>query len=236
MAIRSATATKTNHASPAAYVCRARKLEQRGGRCTAPITLVRDVDARVWSIVSRALVSPELAAAVTKRFAARAADQRDWSADVVRYEAKLAQLEKASAAIAKRFRNGLLSEAAFDIELEAAGRERRSIAAQLDAARDAASAHHVPQEGPEQWLHALRRLGLSATPEARQRVVRALVPRGAATFAGDDVELVLEIDEPAPTRTPIALVTSAGYRMSYGTMGTGPVRLRLVAQAVRLAG
>ncbi len=226
IAIRSATLQRNRgHLVPAAYVCRARKYEQRGGRCTAPILPVAEIDARAWAIVERALTSDTLVEMVRRRMASRAANRRDWQADVRRYEIKVEQVERATAAIAARFRRGLLSETAFDLELAAAARERRVIAAQLDAARDGAKGQGEPQESAETWVETLRVLAASVTPGARQRVVRVLVPKGAALFVERDVELTLEIDEPGTSAPAISLVRSPGYRTQHGAI----LRLRLVA-------
>ncbi len=202
IAIRSAgRIARRGHITPPAYVCRARKYDHRGGRCTAPILPVAEVDDRVWAIVSRALVSGELGAAITRRAAARAADRRDWAADVTRYEAQLERRAKATAAITARFRRGLLTEDEFDLELAAAAKERATITVQLEAARAAAAAHGGPQDSAEDWLAALARLATSSAPDARQRVVRLLVSKGGATFVERSVEVVLEIDEPTPARS-----------------------------------
>lgn len=223
IAIRSPTPQRYGRVGPPAYVCRARKLPLRGrGRCPSPILPVADVDARIWEVVSRALVSPVLVEAVARRLAARAADQRDWAADVRSYESRIAQAERAEAAILARFRRGSISEGALDVELAAAGRARTGLAAQLDAARAAVTAHHVPQDSAEEIVGALRQLAASASIEARQRVVRALVPWGGAVLAGQDVEIVLEISEPGEA---VSLVRSAGYRTPHGDS----VRLRIVA-------
>lgn len=228
MAIRSA-----NHRAKtrAAYVCRARKLDRRyAGRCTSAILPADEVDARVWAIVSRALASPELAAAVERRAAERAANRRDWQSDVRRYEARLEQLERATTALTARFRRGLISEAVLDRELAAAARDRAAIAAQLETARRAAGAHDEPVESVDEWVAALRALAVTARPEDRRRIVTALVRRGAAVFAGGGVEIDLEIAEPqeAGDAAPVSVV-SAGYRTQHGAIGRNPLKLRLVA-------
>jgi site-specific DNA recombinase len=228
IAIRSA-----NHRAKtrAAYVCRARKLDRRyAGRCTSAILPADEVDARVWTIVSRALASPELAAAVERRAAERAANRRDWQADVRRYEARLEQIERATTALTARFRRGLITEAVLDHELAAAARDRAAISAQLETARRAAGAHDEPVGSVDEWLAALRSLAATAQTKDRRRVVTALVRRGAAVFVGGAVEIDLEIDEPqgAGGATPVSVV-SAGYRTQHGTITRKPITIRLVA-------
>lgn len=211
----------------AAYVCRARKLDQRrAGRCDAPIQRVADVDARVWEIVERALVSPVTVEAIARRFAERDANRRDWAADVQRYQARLDRIDQATAAIMARFRRGAINEAALDLDLAAAAKERAAVTRQLEAARDHAKGPAVPQESAEAWLRALATLAATGSPEGRQRVVRSLVAPGGATFVEREVEVVLEIDEPG---TAIVPVMSAGCRTHHETIARPPLRLRLVA-------
>lgn len=214
---------------PAAYICRARKYDQRGARCTAPILPVADVDARVWAIVARALVSQPLAEAIARRVDARNANARDWQADVVQYERRLKQMEHASAAIAARFRRGTLSETAFDIELAASGRERAMVTQQLERARQAAVAHDEPVVSADEWLASLRSLSTIDTPEARQRIVRKLIPKGGALFVEHDVELTLDIDDPATATPASSSRLAAGSRSSHGAINE-VVRLRLLAR------
>lgn len=220
MAIRSPTPQRRGRIGPAAYVCRARKLDLRhAARCPSPIVPVAEIDERVWGRVSEALSSQVLADAVARRFAARNADRQAWAADVSRFEARLEQIDNASAAIMARYRRGLIAESALDIELAASAKERRLVAASLDKARASASGSDVPVDDVGRWLSELRRLADSVQPEARQRVVRALVSPGGAVFVERDVEVDLEIDDPA-----VFHAVAAGCRTQHGA-----IRLRVVA-------
>lgn len=229
IAIRSATFTR-GYRHPAAYVCKARKYEQRGGRCTAPIVPVAEIDAEVWAIMSRSLTSRALADAVRRLASARTENRDTFAADVARYEAKLAQAERAGAAIAARFRRGLISEASFDLELAAAAKERAQLGGQLERARDAVKAHGEPQDSVESYLAALEDLAAADTPAARQRVVRALLPRGSAVFVEREVEMLIDFLEPgAGEESVCAPRSAAGSRMHHGDSTANGVRLRLVA-------
>lgn len=226
MSIRSPTPQRRGRVQPAAYVCRARKLALPGlGRCDSAILRTSDVDDRVWSIVERALASEQLVSAVRRRFAERDANRSSWKADVARYEARLAQIERASAGILGRYRRGLISDAALDLELAASGKERATVTEQLERARRAAKAHVGPQVGAEEWLGALRSLAATQTPEERQRVVRAIVRTGAAVFVDGDVEIDLELHAPAEQAAPVFSAVAAGCRTHHGAT----VRLRVVA-------
>lgn len=228
IAIRSGTWTKdrrTRHWNPPAYICKGRKYEARGERCTAPILKVADVDARVWAKVEAVIRDPRTVDLLRQRLAERAADRRDWAADAKKYRTRLEQLTKAEAAILARFRRGQISDAAMDIETAAADRDRAAITAQLEAA-EARARDSAPVVSAETLGAVLVELADSASPEARQRAVRALQTR--AVFKGEDVALALAIDEPAAAKTP-SLVVAAGYRMRHGIEAPKLLELRLVA-------
>lgn len=203
IAIRSATPAPRGRVNPAAYVCRRRKLKRRGEpRCAAPTALVSDIDARVWGAIACELDDPELATALQRRAAARAANRRDWQVDVAGYRARLARLAKVEAAVLARYRRGAISDQALDQELAELARERSAIGGQLATAERAAvtAAAGEPQDEPGAWLAALRELAANAAPAARQRVVRALVERGGAVFVGGRVRLTLLVTEAAGSR------------------------------------
>jgi site-specific DNA recombinase len=238
IAIRSATRHpgRTNgNPSPAAYVCRARKLARRSEiRCTAPILAAADVDARVWAKVAAVIQGDRVAAAIQAKLDARAANRRDWAADVVTYRRKIDQLATAEAGHMARWRKGTISDAALDLELAAIGRLRGTLQAQLDHAADAArGAHDVAQADVSSYLAELRTLARSSSPASRQRVVRAVIEAGDAIFDGNDVRLTLSVEVASASSESAgsAVVSSfaAGYRTKPGTISDTMVKIRVVA-------
>lgn len=202
IAIRSAVVQRRARVAPAAYVCRSRKLHRRGEtRCTAEIVPVADADARVWAAIAAELDDPGLAAEVQRRADARASNRRDWASDAAGYRAHLTRLAKVEASVLGRYRRGAISDAAIDIELAALGRERASVAAQLETAERAVkTADREPMADPGAWLAAIRELAASAEPAARQRVVRAIVEMGTVVFDGQRVRMTLEVEAGAASR------------------------------------
>lgn len=210
----------------AGYICRDRRgQERREATCDAPILPVEATDAAAWSIVYEALTTGVLVETIKQRYAMRAENRRDFAADVAKYEARLVKAEQASAKIAERFRRGLLSETAFDLELAAAAKERRTIEAQLEVARDAVRAHEAPRESMDVLLDELRALAETEHAEDRQRAVRLVVPR--ARFIGDEIDLGLamperRVEHPSQARRTLGQI--------------GDVRIRVVAPRMRLGG
>lgn len=199
--IRSACGPRDKKNKPA-YVCRARKVARIGeARCSSPIFTVEDVDGRVWERIAEALVDPKLAAALNRRAAELAGDLRSWEEDVADWKRKLAKLEKHEAAVLTRFRRDHISEAAFDNELEAINRERTALRAQLETAQRAAvEGEAEPLLTAGAWLAKLQSWGAHATPEERQRVVRALVSK--AVLDDGRVRLTLRVDLRGPSPRP----------------------------------
>jgi site-specific DNA recombinase len=221
IAIRSARDGRNGYRHPGAYVCRARKLESG---CDAEIVRCDDIDARVWSTIERVLNGPDLVAAIAKRLAAREGNRRDWERDARGYRARLSRLAETEATILERYRRGLVSSAGLDRELAAIARDREALEIQL-ATATAGAVRSVPQESAADVAARLRTLASSCSPEARQRVVRAIVPRGGATLDGGRVRLTLEIEAPGKE---IALVSRAGCRTEHEDT-RGIIRFRRVA-------
>jgi hypothetical protein len=218
--IRSATTNpkRTNgNPSPAAYVCRARKLdgayrgESGAERCTAPVQPVADADARVWSLVERVLHGGDFAAEIQKRMDAREANRRDWEADARGYRQRLERLDRATSAAMAQFRRGTVTEAQYDRELAEIAKDRSKLEQQLKAAKVGA-ARSEAQESADEIAARLRALASNVAPEARQRVVRAIV--GEAVFkANGKIQVVFEVDD--PTESGVVLVKQAGYRKQH---------------------
>jgi hypothetical protein len=223
--IRSSSPGRNGYVNPPAYVCQARKVGSRGGlRCPAPVVLTAEADRRVWSLVERVLEGPDLVSAIQKRLDAHEANRRDWQADAKSYRQRLDRLERTESAIVARFRRGTISEPVFDRELAALHQDRTAIEAQLRAARTA-SARSGDAQSAEDIVWALRDLAANASPEARQRIVRAIVPE--ALFRADGrIRVVLEVDEPSAA-TPV-LVRASGSNTEHEEL-RGKVRIVRVA-------
>lgn len=205
IAIRSATGGNV----AAAYICRARKLREHGPRCDAPTARTDDTDAAVWAAVSQTLESPALAAELAVRSAASTDNRLAWERDVTVYRNKLERLAEVEAGHLGRARRGLVSDEALEIELRALRRERDELKRQLAVAERAArSPVAAPEADPTTWLESLRALASEATPEARQRVVRAIVPVGAAVLKDGRVKLKLEIGREAHRPVVVAMESS----------------------------
>ena len=225
LGIRTARPGANGYMRAAAYVCRSRlAAEYRlAERCAAPCLPVVDTDARVWDTVAHAVTSEAAVEALRSRLTARAADRRDWQADVKRWESKLAKAEQAAAGIAARFRRGLLSDAAFDLELAAAAKERRALEAQLEAARDALRLRAEDVDA-DALIAELRAVAEAGSPEERRAIVRRLVPAGTAITRGVDV------DFDVAWAAPGASVSLACSTASHENADREPVRLRVVAK------
>jgi site-specific DNA recombinase len=236
IAIRSATHNLSGgRLNPAAYVCRARKLARRSEiRCDAPVLPVADVDARVWAKISDVLRSPDLAERIHRKVAARDANRSSWQTDAADYRARIARLAKAETGILARYRKGTISDAALDAELAALNRDRAALVTQLETAERAARDDGAAQASAEDILRELRTLSRSSAPTARQRVVRLVVPRGAAVFDGSQVRLVLEVEagyrgEHGALPMPAVLAFPAGYRTQPGDSSDRVLLIQVVA-------
>ena len=217
--------------SPAAYVCRARKLARRGeARCSAPIVPVADLDGRLWARLAEVLEDPQLADLVQRRSGELAADRRGWHEDVAGYRAELARLGRASAGVLRRLSRELVPEEVGEAELAAIARQRAAVAAQLQAAERAADGPDELERAPTAWLEAIRELAGDGTPTERQRVVRELLQPGAV-IDGTDVRLTLRVPVGASrgagggSAGAPSLAVAPGCRMHH----ENGLRIRLVA-------
>lgn len=226
IAIRSATTNskRTNgNPSPAAYVCRARKLERS---CSARIAKVADLDDRLWAKISLALESPELAADLERAAEARSADQAAWRADADGYRARIATAKDRRAALVARFQRGLLDEAELDVALAASAREVRALEQQLTDAESNGRGDDVAPVDVRRWVAELRELARTASLEERRQIVRALVRPGTAQLIDGRVRLTLQIEEPRSATVP-ALVAVSSREHRDGTAER--VTIRVVA-------
>lgn len=212
--IRSATSNARRRSrSPAAYICRERKLHQR---CDATIVTTAETDARVWAALADEIEQPELLAEVMRAATARASDATDWRADAKIHRAHLGRLERVESAIMVRFRRGSVSEGALDAELAAIGRERAMVARQLEAAERALAASEGGAERLESAAALLARLRAalpSATPDQRRALLRELAGPGGVVIADGRVRLDLRVvlgAEPGAGAPGVDVVRSAG--------------------------
>jgi hypothetical protein len=224
ISIRSATTPGRNRPNaaitPAAYVCRARKLERRGERrCNAPIVPVAELDARVWSVVSDALRGEKLEASLRARAAARASDASDWKADLDGYRKHLARLERVETGVVARFRRGTISEAVFDRELAAITRERSMLATQVDNAQRAAARAAPDEPAAEVVMARLRQLAATKIPEDRRTVVNLLVDPTSVVLDHGVIRMTLVVEAAAcrpaagdGARSAVVPVTAVGSR------------------------
>lgn len=198
---------------PAAYMCKGR---MKPRTCDAPIAHVRELDERVWAAVAERLDHPRLVRELAEVETERAADARDWSADVVTHAQHLARLERVETEIMARFRRGMISPGALDKELEALGRERKAVRDQLATAERAVGANEsarVRLAAASATVERLRGALPKASPEQRRALLRELVGPGGAQIRDRQVHLELRVIRPVArtsSRTgPIGVVTAS---------------------------
>lgn len=226
IAIRSATTNpkRTNgNPSPAAYVCRARKLDLPGvTRCDLPVQRCSEVDDRLWAAVSRELEQPELVEQIIAKRLDSLDNPRDWEADAAGYRRHLERLDRAERIALERSRRGLVSEEALDAELEAIVRERSAVRAQLATAERARSKVEAVRSEVADGAQTLMRLSRALptmTPAKRREVITLLISKGGVTFGADGrvaVKLLLPF-EPARTVPELGALCSTTPREDHET-------------------
>lgn len=233
ISIRSATLNPKRargNPSPAAYVCRARKIQRT---CAAPIVPCAETDDRVWAALCDEIEQPEVLAEIAELGIAREADAHDWAADIETHRAHLLRLEKVQAAVMVRFRRGLIGETVVDGELAAIAREASAVRDQLDTARRAFEAISTARARAATPALQRFRAGLpKATPIQRRAVLRELAAEGEVVIDWGRVRLDLSLWLPEESAgegaTPIALVPDQFYRTQHGAIGA-TLRIRRVA-------
>jgi site-specific DNA recombinase len=231
--IRSSTTPRKGKHSPAAYVCRNRKVNRS---CRAPIVQTAVLDDRVWAALCDEIEQPALLDALADVLKARAGDAHDWKADADTHRAHLARLETVESKIMIRFRRGQVSEAALDLELAGIGKERRMVRDQLATAERAAGANLSAAErlsAAGDTLAALRTALPKATPEQRRALLSELAHSDGVVImegcARLNILVPIASSKTAEARPSIALVASSGYRMIGETIGVTGLRIRRVA-------
>jgi site-specific DNA recombinase len=184
----------TGRKSPAAYVCRRRKLSRElGTHCTAPIIPTADADARVWAKLCELVSDPKLMEAALRTQRELGDDPRDWKADADGYRRRIADYDRAETALVDRFARGAVSQKALDPALERINHLRSALEEQLLEAERAAhvATHH--RELVEDARTMLRRLAPVlpiASPAARRELVAKLLRPGSVTFQGREIHFI----------------------------------------------
>lgn len=216
-------------ATPSRYVCEHRRrplLE----RCMLPYWRTAEADERVWTRITRFLQSPRLVDAWARGGRAIAGGELElWRKDLASTERRLDALARAEAAILARFRRGLVSPEAMDLELAAAARDRDLAKRQADAARRAASSAYRLHERvatAERLVASLRARTENAAPEARRALVALLVRPGAAIIQPERIVLGVRL---AQATTAACSEDRAGWIEGDGADPTDLVTFRLVA-------
>jgi site-specific DNA recombinase len=162
--------------------CRRRRAHWGTKRCSLPYLQAHDVDERFWNAFSALLAKPKAVEQIIAQRATRAhQDGGHWVKDVATYKTKLERLERAEAAMLKRFTAGAISEKAMDGQLDDIGRQRRLLQQQVEVGErqaQQAGRQRVQVEGLLAVLDKLRAKLKTATPETKRQLVRALLPGG----------------------------------------------------------
>lgn len=202
ISIRSATTNSrraNGNPSPAAYVCRSRKLSRPDeDRCEAPIVKVAETDELVWQQLRDALDSRDIAARLQRLVDRRDANRKAWREDAATYRAKLEKLTERKAAITARYQRGLLDDRDLDTALASFRREQLALEAQIKAAEQGAARDGVTTVDVKRWLAEMRTIARSAAPSERQRFVRMLVKPGSAVLDDGAMKFTLLV-EPGET-------------------------------------
>lgn len=224
---RSQTPQRNGGSTPAAYLCRARKLARHEipQRCDAPIVPVAELDARIWRAVSAELATPALLERLAERYRAAETEVTSWRDDAAAATRRLSDLERVERVILARFRGGSIGEDALDAELEQLRLDRAAATAARERAAEIGSRSDVGRHRLRDAQALLREVGAAievATPEERQRILRVLVPAGGATLQPwGDVEISVLVPTSAGNRRPLEAV--------YSSQASEHLKLRIVA-------
>ena len=181
----------------AAYICKGRRMFRVGGeRCSQPIVSTAEADAQAWRAISDELSDPTLADAIAREITGQGEDAVAWAADAENYRQHLGRLERVESAVLDRYRRGLVSDAALDLELARLSKERDGVRSQLATAERAMSGTAATRERMDDAMAVLDdlRCVLAETDfETRRELVKLLVPRGGVAFAGRALRVTLLI-------------------------------------------
>lgn len=185
------------HRRAAYYVCSGRWESWGGAGCPLPLQRVDLIDPAVWADVMQVLGDPAiLEAALASRVSPE--DGARARADLLTAERQLAEADRRSARISDSYRRGVLSDAAWAMEQDAASRHRALLERQVETARALViTADRVESTASEarSVVARMRTAAVDVGPEGRREMVRALLPRGAV-LRPDGVSLGLAIPGP----------------------------------------
>ena len=190
------------------YLCSSKR--RRGGStCTLPMQRTKMVDAAIWQDLAAALSTPQRLERAIAAHRGGAVDERsDWQSDLRGYEAKLAKLDRADAAILDRFRRGLIADPVMDSHLETSKRERTAIVRQIEASKRAASSSSSTVQRLDGVLASVKMLR-SRVADADLAVRRELV----VLLLGGDGRTV----ELAPREVRARVRLSIGHALAAGS-------------------
>jgi hypothetical protein len=161
------------------YVCAKRRHRQPyGEKCTLPLRRVSDRDEALWSKVCAILSKPEHLKRALEKRGKRAGAEVDTTRAA---KDRLAQLERAQAALVQRFGRGLITEAVMDETLGKMAQERRQLLQRIEDGERSAAKFKDEVKGLRELQAKLEKLrkGLKhARPELRRRIVEQLMPGG----------------------------------------------------------
>lgn len=225
-------ARRNGRHQPAAYICKARRMFRLGGdRCGQPIVPTLVADEQAWRAIADELSDPTLADAIAREITGQGEDAREWAADAEGYRQHLGRLERVESAVLDRYRRGLVSDAALDVELGRLAKERGGVRAQLATAERALSGASVTRERLDDAMRVLDdlRCVLGETDfETRRELVKLLVPRGGVAFVGERLRVTMLIPR-GSRRGHVGGPDSSESHEAY-------VKLRVVARCSRSTG
>lgn len=212
--IASASTSSRRVPSPARYICENRRRPARGEQpCGGRYWLCSEVDARVWTAISKLVATPgRLERAVRKHLAATGADEQTWRSDLATAEKRIERLARTEAGILARYQRGIISEEAFDLFLQGATRERVMAQHQVDAARRAeAAASRVRTRATEleSLVGELRRMVEKASPEQSRALVGRVLQPGAIRLSIATVTLQVALGSGTEASPGLASVSGS---------------------------
>lgn len=220
-----------NGVSPSTYACAQRARPVAGmPRCTLRHWPTAATDEAVWDELLREILTPgRLERALARQSGQEAADAQAWQDDLRAAKERLAKLQRAEEGILARFRNGLISDGAFDAELASAAEKRRFLENQVKAAHKAATAHEAASDVARDFggrLSEVRKTVRAAEPDERQRLIRAACVGERVIFGLEGVRASIAV----PVAGHVSSLRRASSREAHETKAPNVLRFELVAR------